>query len=109
MFTATVAGSSPTGTVQFRDGATLLGTATLSGGAATFTTSALTVGSHPITAVYGGDTTNQGSTSNIVNQVVNAVVVVTGGTPIPTLGEWAVALLALLMMATGAIVLARRS
>ncbi|MFE2750328.1 Ig-like domain repeat protein, partial [Streptomyces scopuliridis] len=50
--TATVTSSSgtPTGTVSFFDGATLLGTGTLSGGVATFTTSALSVGSHPLTA-----------------------------------------------------------
>ena len=36
------------------DGATLLGSATLSGGVATFTTAALGVGSHALTAVYGG-------------------------------------------------------
>jgi hypothetical protein len=55
----------PTGTVSFFDGATLLGTATLSGGVATFTTSALSVGSHAFTAVYGGDSDFAGSTSPV--------------------------------------------
>ncbi len=58
-FTATVHGVSgftPAGTVTFSDGTTSLGTAALSGGAAVYTTSALTtVGTHTITAVYGGD------------------------------------------------------
>ncbi|MFR9791020.1 Ig-like domain repeat protein [Streptomyces sp. MB22_4] len=60
----------PTGTVDFFDGATLLGTATLSGGTATFTTSALTVGSHSLTAVYSGDADFTGSTSPVDIQTV---------------------------------------
>ena len=78
-FTATVStagASTPTGTVQFLDGSTLLGTGTLStaGGitTATFTTTALAVGTHPITAAYGGDGNDMGSTSAVLSQVVNA-------------------------------------
>ncbi|WP_240510037.1 Ig-like domain-containing protein, partial [Streptomyces malaysiense] len=57
--TATVAAvppgsGTPTGSVDFFDGATLLGTGTLSGGTATLTTSALSVGTHLLTAVYSG-------------------------------------------------------
>ncbi len=76
-FTATVTANppgsgTPTGTASFFDGATLLGTLALNGGGvATFTTSTLTVGSHPITAVYNGDPSFNGSTSPIVNQIVN--------------------------------------
>lgn len=70
-FTATVTGSSPTGTVTFKDGATVLGTGTLNGsGQATFITSSLAVGSHSITAAYGGDANNSASTSAPLNQVV---------------------------------------
>jgi len=58
-FTATVASSAgtPTGTVQFKDGGTNLGSPqTLNGsGVATFSTSALTPGLHTITADYSGD------------------------------------------------------
>jgi len=62
----------PTGTVSFFDGATLLGTATLNaGGQATFTTSTLAVGTRSITAVYGGDANFTGSTSPTVSPVVN--------------------------------------
>jgi hypothetical protein len=72
-FTATVTGTNPTGTVQFMDGASTLGSpAALSGGVATLTTSSLSAATHPITAVYSGDANNQGSTSNVVNQVVQA-------------------------------------
>jgi len=73
-FTATVTsgGGVPTGTVTFKDGSTTLGTGTLDGtGHATFTTSALTVASHSITAVYGGSASFNGSTSTAVTQTVN--------------------------------------
>ncbi|WBP85190.1 Ig-like domain repeat protein [Kitasatospora cathayae] len=74
VLTATVTSGAgiPTGTVSFFDGATLLGTATLVAGVATFTTSALSVGSHALTAVYGGDTSFNGSTSPVDTQTVNA-------------------------------------
>jgi hypothetical protein len=63
--TATVTGSDmPTGSVSFYNGATALGTVAVnSSGVAIFTTDALPVGSDSITAVYGGDATDSGSTS----------------------------------------------
>jgi len=62
----------PTGTVSFEDGSTLLGTGTLNAsGVAKFTVSNLTVGQHSITAVYGGDGNNIGSTSSVLAQTVN--------------------------------------
>ena len=75
-FTATVSVTAPgagmpTGSVTFRDGTTVLGTAPLSGGTATFTTSALAAGSHPITAAYGGDVSFTASTSPVLAQVVS--------------------------------------
>ena len=72
-FTANVSGSggTPTGTVTFNDGTTSLGTATLAGAQASFTTSSLTVGNHSITAVYSGDATFAGSTSTALTQTVN--------------------------------------
>jgi len=56
-FTATLASAAgtPTSTVTFLDGTTQLGTGTLTAGVATCTTSSLTVGTHAITASYGGD------------------------------------------------------
>jgi hypothetical protein len=53
----------PTGTITFSDGSTVLGTAALSNGSAQFTTSALTVGSHTISASYSGDANFQPATS----------------------------------------------
>jgi hypothetical protein len=73
-FTATVAASGsgvPTGTVTFTDGSTSLGAGTLSGGIATFSTSALTAGTHSITATYSGDANFAGSTSVLLSQTVN--------------------------------------
>ncbi len=56
-FTAAVSseGATPAGTVTFKDGATTLGVGTFSGGVATYSTAALALGSHSITAEYGGD------------------------------------------------------
>ena len=71
-FTATVSPSTASGTVQFKDGAGDLGSPVdLAGGVATFQTSSLSVGSHSITAVYGGDASLAGSTSAAVTQVVD--------------------------------------
>ena len=78
-FTATVApnpatANTPGGTVQFFDGATLLGSSALGSagpGQAALTTGALAVATHPITAVYGGDANFTGSTSAVLSQVVD--------------------------------------
>jgi hypothetical protein len=69
-FTATVTGTSPTGTVTFKDGTTVLGTGPVSGGHASFTISTLALGSHAITAAYSGDGSNTPSTSAVLNQSV---------------------------------------
>jgi Big-like domain-containing protein/F5/8 type C domain-containing protein len=84
-FTATVSGAAPTGTVNFKDGASSIvgcSTVALSGGGNTPTavcsTSSLSVGTHNIVAMYGGDTNNAGSNSAPLSQVVNG----SGGTTI---------------------------
>jgi len=62
----------PTGFVIFRDNGNPIGVGFINGtGVATFATGALTVGSHPISAAYGGDANFLASTSGIVTQVVN--------------------------------------
>lgn len=71
----TVAASprSPTGTVTFLDGNTIVATAPLnSSGLATYTSTSLTPGTHLITASYAGDGTASPSTSPAFSQVVNA-------------------------------------
>ena len=77
-FTATVSGSAPTGSVNFRDASTSISgcaAATLTGSGnirtASCATSALTVGNHSITAAYGGDASNGASTSSAITQTVN--------------------------------------
>ena len=80
-FTATVAGNpavtcTPTGTVTFKDSATVLGTGTLNGsGQATFSISSLSAGNHSITAVYGADSNFNGSTSLTYTQSVQYIFV----------------------------------
>jgi uncharacterized repeat protein (TIGR01451 family) len=67
-FTATVAPTSgsgtPTGSVNFYEGETLLGSGPLNAsGVATYVTSSLAAGEHTIKAIYGGDTVFDDSTS----------------------------------------------
>jgi len=71
-FTATVTSAGPTltGKVEFKDGTKFIGSATLSGGVATFTTSKLAVDTHPIRAQYLGDAASAESTSSVLDQVV---------------------------------------
>jgi hypothetical protein len=72
-FTATLAGNLaiPTGTVQFLDNGVVLGTGALtSAGVATYTTSTLAVGTHPITAFYPATTNFNASTSNLVQEQI---------------------------------------
>ena len=76
--TATVApaagSGTPTGQVTFTDGAsTVIGTATLSSGKATLTTSTLALGGHTVTAVYAGDSTYAPSTSSGTTVVITPV------------------------------------
>jgi hypothetical protein len=73
-FTATVSPVSPgtgtpTGTVTFKDGATVLGTTNLAAGQASFTTSALSVGGHAITASYSGDGSFSASSASLTQNV----------------------------------------
>jgi hypothetical protein len=80
--TATLSPTAATGSVTFFDGSTSLGTSTLSAGVATLSTSALAVGSHSLTAVYGGSASYAGSTSAALTQTVNpAPPVITGLNP----------------------------
>ena len=59
------------GTVNFVDGGTVIGTATLSGSnAVTFTTSTLGVGTHTLTAVYQGNESLGASTSTPVTETI---------------------------------------
>ncbi|WP_263366467.1 Ig-like domain repeat protein [Edaphobacter bradus] len=70
--TSTTTGN-PTGSVQFMDGSAILGSGTINNaGVATYTTSALTAGSHSIRAVYSGDANFTGSNSVAYSETVTA-------------------------------------
>jgi hypothetical protein len=72
-FTALAASSTtgtPSGTVSFYDGTTLLITTPIANGSATYTSSGLAGGAHSITAVYSGDTNFTTSTSTTVVETV---------------------------------------
>jgi MYXO-CTERM domain-containing protein len=108
-FTATVTATAPStgtpsGTVTFKDGATTLGTGTLSAsGIATFATTTLAVGAHPITAEYGGGGNHNGSTSAPLTQNVNAAaaMIALTATPSPSTFGGSVTLTATLTGANG--------
>ena len=72
--TATVASNTtgtPTGLVDFLDGATVIGSGTLSGGAASLTTTSLSTGTtHQITARYNGDINFHSNSTTQSTQVV---------------------------------------
>jgi large repetitive protein len=74
-FTVTVApqySCTPTGTVTLLDGVSAIASnLPLTGGIATFTTSALSVGVHSITASYSGDANFNSSNSVVWSQTVN--------------------------------------
>lgn len=90
--TATVSDSStgstgsPTATVSFYNGATLLGTSPVTAGVATLMTAALPLGASSVTAVYSGDSNFIASTSSAVTEMVNGsdftfVLVPSSGSP----------------------------
>src|SRR5207244_6039959 len=92
-FTATVSATAPgagtpTGTINFKDGASSItgcGAQALAAGSATCSIATLSVGSHSITAVYSGDTNFTTSTSATLTQTVNKAdtsTVVTSSAPI---------------------------
>jgi uncharacterized membrane protein len=98
IFTATVSAttsgaSTPTGKVDFKEGATDLtpGGVTLSGGHATFSTSALAVGRHTITASYGGNSSflpssgNDAASPQIVTKASSKTTLTSF--PLPVFGE----------------------
>ncbi len=67
----------PSGTVTFKDGATVLGTATVANGVATLKTSKLTVGKNSLTVVYAGNADLTGNSAALVVTVGKAATKVT--------------------------------
>jgi len=66
----------PVGTVTFIDGATTMGTVSLSGDTAIYTTSVASTGTHSITAIYSGDSNYGSSTSSVLTQTVEKIATV---------------------------------
>jgi hypothetical protein len=62
----------PTGKITLYDGASLIGSASLIDGAATFMTSTLSAGTHAITAAYSGDSHYNPNTSTPITQTVTS-------------------------------------
>ena len=105
--TATVTSSGATGTVQFLNGGTVLGTAAVSGGQAQISTIALPVGVNSLTATYSGDANYNLSSSASIQETVNKVATTTALTssPSPSTFGQAVTLMAAVSpsKATGAV------
>ena len=80
-FTATLMpafnAGSPTGSVTFYDNGSAIGNGTVSNGQAVFTTSSLTLGTHPITASYSGDTAYLPSTSAVLTETIRTTATTT--------------------------------
>lgn len=73
LLTATVSGTTPTGSVTFMNGATSLGTVALVSSVATRLQAFGAAGAQPLTAVYSGDGNHLGSTSSVLTQTVSVV------------------------------------
>ena len=71
-FTATVSSpaGTPTGSINFTDGQTLLSSVSLTQGVATYTTPSLAIGVHSIVASYSGDANFAGAISTTLTQAV---------------------------------------
>jgi hypothetical protein len=75
----TAPGGTPTGAVFFQSDGNPLGSATLVNGSATFTTTALSMGTHTVTAVYAGDGSFSGSSSTPLSQAVATTTTLASG------------------------------
>lgn len=87
-FTATVTANAqngtPTGSIIFRNGSSLLGTSQLNAGVATFSTTALPAGADAINATYSGDSYYGGSSTSLeqtVNQATTTLTLTTSLNP----------------------------
>lgn len=76
----------PTGTVTFKDGGLVLGTAVLSGGLASFSSRAFTTGTHTLTTEYAGDESFLPAVSAAATQTVTkaSVAVLAAVSPTPS-------------------------
>jgi hypothetical protein len=81
-FTATLSGGvTPGGTITFKDGSATLGTVPFSGTTATYSSAALSIGDHSITAEYSGDAGNDAASSPTLDITVYQAVTFTFSPP----------------------------
>jgi uncharacterized repeat protein (TIGR01451 family) len=76
VFTATIRGNAPTGTVNFTDGSTILCKATVASATATCATATLALGAHVISASYSGDGQNAAASASLTQTIATG----SGGT-----------------------------
>jgi Bacterial Ig-like domain (group 3)/Glycine rich protein len=105
-FTVTVAAvapgtGNPSGTIRIFDGGTLLVSATVVNGTATFPTSAIRVGNHSFTATYNGTSAFAASSSGVLAVTAIPPVPTTGAGEAPTPWLGLLLLLAGLMIVAG--------
>jgi hypothetical protein len=95
----------PTGSLTFLDGVNSIGTGTLSGATASFSTSGLIVGTHAISVSYNGDANFNASTSSAITQTVNsargATTTTLSNSPNPSLSGQAVTFTATVAATSG--------
>ncbi|HTZ59001.1 MAG TPA: glycoside hydrolase family 44 protein [Acidobacteriaceae bacterium] len=77
--TATVAPSSATGTITFKDGGNTIGSAALTSGKGLLSINTLSAGTHTLTATYSGDSVDSPATSNTVTVTISG----TTSSPVP--------------------------
>ncbi|KAA6462044.1 hypothetical protein DYQ86_10490 [Acidobacteria bacterium AB60] len=93
----------PTGTVTFYDGETQIGSSAVANGAASLSTSALTMGTHTISAIYSGDANYVSSTSQGIKQTIQdfSITVASGGGNAPAVNPGTPATFSLLVTPLG--------
>ena len=77
----------PTGTVQFQEGTTVIGTSKLTSGSATLAISTLTAGAHQIFAIYTGDANWYGVRSAAITVTINRAATTSTLTSSATIAE----------------------
>jgi Bacterial Ig-like domain (group 3)/Major tropism determinant N-terminal domain len=86
-FSASITGNNPSGTVTFKEGNTVIGTANVVNGYAILNTNSLLAGAHLISAYYSGDSNNGLSNSSTVPVTINGNALSTTTTTVLTVNN----------------------